>query len=366
MKNNDWLDEWVKSTAIGQGNMRVADWQPFNIWLLEPFVGDFWVDKWLGAIKKINSGKMGLRRLSKTVKPSVWRKELRFLMWSAKIWGYDINQRMEIASFFHQMLCEIFEEDKFGLYSNKPDPKSAYEIMQLPFRQATPELSKELGKLSSSCPAISWSLFTDFYYSNSYDIYGLYDARDFFGKGSALVIKNFGPYVCPELWPESRNYKYNKITVYSIHKKLEGHFDIINHYMGNDNWASKMTHCLAFVDGKEVGSAKELHGIQDYFAELASEQFGRFSDLSFEEVKVKCTETKWYQFKDFFAALGEDWRPPKKALDRFGGKELAKFEFPEYKNEREKTGYFMKIVDPRKELDSKTAQFWRGWRKALR
>src|SRR3989338_11465464 len=115
-----WLDEWIESIAIGQANMNMADWKPLNIWLLEPYYGDLWVEKWLKIANHVETKKINVNNFCYTVVPSLWRKELRFLMWGSKIWNYDQRKRLQLCLFLKKILGEVYERDLFGLNSNKP------------------------------------------------------------------------------------------------------------------------------------------------------------------------------------------------------------------------------------------------------
>ncbi|MFH0971003.1 MAG: hypothetical protein V1835_00400 [Candidatus Micrarchaeota archaeon] len=362
-KSAGWIDEWLKSMAKGQASLQEPDWRPLNIWRLEPYFGDFWIEKWLGAIEKIGREKIPLKVLAHSVMPSVWRKEFRFLMYHAKIWGFAKKERLKLIDFFNEMLLHCYKTDPYGLKSNKPHSEEQLdEIFRMHFRKTSPQLTKEVVRLSSSCPALSWSLYTDFYYAGAFEQFGVYDAGKKFGKGAALIVKKFGPYLCTELWPESRRFRYNNVMVYSIYRNVRGYFDIINHFISSENLAEKLTHFIVLADGKEIADSDELHKIQMQIAEYAAEQFENVSNLSFEEQKIYCAEAKWHQFKDFFALLHEGWKPPEEFYERVKGKELLKSPTPKFESKEEAKRFWINLFDPRRELRKEEADCWKNWR----
>jgi hypothetical protein len=186
-------------------------------------------------------------------------------------------------------------------------------------------------------------------------MFGLYDESARYGKNSSLVVKKFGKFKCAELWRESAGFARDEIVVACVYEGLRGHFDVINHFISTDAMAGKMKRAVVFVDGREIDDAAELKEIQLEIAERAAQQFARLEALGFEEVKRKCVEAKWFQFKDFFAALGEDWRPPREAFERLEGRELDFYDFPRAETRGEKLAFWRRVTDPRIELDAREA-----------
>ena len=367
MAREPWLDEWLESVAEGQANMNPSDWQPFNVWKFEPFFGDEWVDLWLWAALEAEKGKVDFKALAHSVVLSLWRKEFRFLMRSAKIWGYSKADMMKLARFLKKLLETAATGDYYGLrYNFAHSAKEVKAILDLPLVEPYPALSSAVGLLSASCPALSWGLYTDFYYSNSYELFGLYDASAKFGKGSSLMVKKFGPFRCPGLWPQTKNFQNNNLTVYAVYKDLQGHFDIINHFVSKDSMPRKLTHFLVVADGKMVESESDLLRLAEYFSRAAAVQWKRTSSLSFEQAKKKTLEAKYYQYNEFFSLLGRDWRPSKKVYARIKGRPLAPFEFPNFAGRLAKKAYWKKLIDPRIDLKASEKTRWANWIRSLK
>ncbi len=359
---SDWLGQWVRSAALGQAAMSPGDWRPFNVWAFEPLIGDAWIRLWLETMRQAEEQDVDLKTLADLVVPSLWRKELRFLSYDAKVWGYGKKDRLRLAGFFKRMLDEVYDADPFGLSSNLPKsypPVTVFENAD--WQKADPESARQVGRISSSCPSLSWSLFTDFYYSNSYELMGLFPAPSF-GKDALLMVKQFGPYRCPGLWPKTRAYQYDQILIGAIYKNLSGRFDIINHFITSDSLPRKMTHFAVLADGKPVSDLRALDHLQHTLAAYAKEQFPVLDGLPFEALKKKGAQIKFHQFKAVFDALKIDWKPPKDLLSCLEGvSAYPDVHLPSAASFESRVKQWEALLDPRIDFRATQRKRWDEW-----
>ncbi|HLD76052.1 MAG TPA: hypothetical protein VI874_03465, partial [Candidatus Norongarragalinales archaeon] len=227
-------------------------------------------------------------------------------------------------------------------------------------QKADSKPARLVGRISSSCPSLSWSLFTDFYYSNAYELMGLFPASGF-EKGSVLMVKQFGPYRCPKLWPHTRKYVYNQILVGAVYKGLSGRFDIINHFLTKDSLAEKMTHFAVLADGKPVQELQELEKIQQTLAGYAKEQFPVLDQLPFESLKQKGAEIKFHQFKAVFDALKIRWTPSKETFSRMKNIAFPDVRLPSGTTFDARVKQWETLLDPRIDFDASERRRWNGW-----
>ncbi len=340
--------------------MNPGDWK-FHPWQLEPLFGDAWVERWLEVIRRVEEKEPDLKTLADLVVPSLWRKELRFLSYNAKIWGYDKDTRLELARFFKRVLDEVYSVDQFGLQSNLAKNYPAVQSFRnADWQKADRTSSRQIGRISSSCPALAWSLFTDFYYSNAYDMMGLYPAPSF-GKNARLMVKQFGPFRCPDLWPQTKKYEYNQILVGAVYQGLTGRFDIINHFITKDSLADKLTHFSVLVDGKPTCEPQALDEIQRTMAGHAAAQFSKLNRLEGDALNRKAAHIKFHQFKEVFSALKMSWKPPQDVLDRMAGESYPNVRLPSSSSFATRVREWKQIVDPRIEFNPTRQRYWKKW-----
>ncbi len=348
VKYGKWLDEWMDSLAPAVSAMDSSTWGPFDQLRLFPYYGDLWVEKLLQAKREAERKGISLKQLAKAfLGPLAVRIELMFTAFDLKATGMNETEKgVEVIEFLNDILKEICIDDVYGLKSSRIHTKKELEEIEkkIKWKKADLESAREVGRLINSGSELSWSFYSDYLYENYFENHGPYRMGD-----EILVIRNYRDFKPIELWEEAADYRIKEVNLYTKYRNIEIWFDSINHMFCKGNTARNMCEFAVEINGKFVESNEEIGEASEYLGEIAAEQYTRFSDLPFEQLKRKTVEQRHYNYRKFFLTAGMDWKPTEECLKRVENVELLPEVYPEFKNLEESTKYWRDLFDPREE-----------------
>lgn len=337
----------------GHRLMDPTAWASPNPFLLDPLFEDLWLEKIQELRRVVVAKKINYQTLAESISgPACVRKEFRWALWGMKLLDLPVEKRVDCISFYRDILAVKAPSDIFNLHQALwHSPEEIGKICrETPWQKITPESKRVVGQISANCPPLAWGLFTDFFYHRAYEVYGLYSGlqkyQPKFDKDSVLVIRQFGPFSAPELWPHTKNYPAFQIVVKAIYNDIQVDFDYINHFTTLDNLPEKLSWFCVEVNGQPVDSLDKLRAINQEIMECAVEQDSYLKRLNKEEQKRHTLLAKFYSLKELFAVAGLSWKPDQSILDRVTNQPLLKIDFSQFKNIDEVESFWRELFDP--------------------
>ncbi len=353
MKDVVWVDELLQSLIKGHRLMDPTAWAPPNPFLLTPLYIDLWIEKILAVKKCVDDGQITLRELADALPgPACIRKELRWVMWGGKLHGWETERILEVITFYRDILLIRSPKDPFNLSHAlwHSDEDIANVLINTKWEKSDTPSKRIIGQLNGNCPPLAWGLFTDFFYHRAYEIYGLYNRLDRFDNrldsDQVLIIRQFGPFAVPELWPNSVKYFNKTIVIKCIYDNIHCDFDYINHFTTDDSLAQKLRFWSVEVDGRPITNLLELKQLNESIVNSAVEQDGYLKKLTAEELKIHTLRSEYYSLKEFFSIAGVDWQPDNKTIERVANKPLLSVSFNKLTNITEAESFWKEVFDP--------------------
>jgi len=324
MKNNSYVDEWLDSAINAWERFAGTKVEPFNAFGFHTLYADLHVKRLLEAIKRAEKLKLDPKALAKTfISPHTPRYETAFLMFDAKTAGITKEDRMLLIGFFNEILKNLCVDDRFARYSNQKHTNQEIErIVKETDWIKDKQIYKEVASLSMACMELMWALWTDIFPHNGYDIAGPYDVSKYFIGKNILLIKDFFGFKPTEIWPDTKEYKFDSIRILTVLKDTKCELDLLGHLTCDKNLTDATTHFAVIVNDESLTSLEQLINLREYVEGIAVEQYKKYEKLSFEEKKKKYLWQRDYQFKNFFKAVGMDWKPTKEEYDRVRDKKI--------------------------------------------
>lgn len=353
MKHPSWVAKLVQSLVKGHRLMDPSAWAPPNPFLLDPLFTDLWFVKILECKKRAAEKGLSFSALAQSIMgPACVRKEFRYALWGAKLREWPFEKTMEIINFYNNILASKAPSDPFAMqhaywHSEEDLRAMATETKWIP---ADAAMKKIVGRLSANCPPITWGLHTDFFYHRAYELFGLYrginkyDAR--FAEKDVVVIRQYGPFRAPEIWPHTSAFPIDRVTLSCVYDNLHGDFDYINHFTTTDNIPEKLKYVSIEVDGRVVEDLRTLEQVNRDIIAMAVEQDRYLKQLDGEGQKRLTVLSKYYALKELFALVDMPWYPEKAVFERWSNKPLLDISFSQLGSIEEKEAFWTELFDP--------------------
>lgn len=348
-----WVEELLESLVKGHRLMDPTAWASPNPFLLDPLFEDLWLKKIEQLKNLVEEKKIDFKTLAGFIQgPACIRKEFRWALWGMKLFDWPVEKRLEIINFYKNILATKAPADIFNihqaLWHSEEEINSI--VKKENWQMADQESKRVIGQLSANCPPLAWGLFTDFFYHRAYEIYGLYKNvekyQPKFSPNSVLVIRQFGPFNVPELWPHSKDYPAYQIIIKTIYNNIQADFDYINHFTTPDNLLEKLTWFSVEVNGKVVDNITELKAVNQIIMNCAVEQDSYLNKLDEEGKKRHTMMAKYYSLKELFTNLGLSWGPEEQVFERIKNRPLLKINFSKFKNQADVESFWRELFDP--------------------
>lgn len=353
MQSGTWTEELLTSLVKGHRLMDPTAWAPPNPFLLDPLFEDLWLKKIQQLQERTQEKRISFNTLANTIMgPACIRKEFRWALWGMKLLGWPTEQRLDIIRFYRDILTARAQRDPFNLREAlwHSEEEVISIVQDTPWIVADADTKKLVGKLSANCPPLAWALHTDFFYHRAYEVYGLYKDLDRhnpkFSKSDMLMIRQYGPFQVPELWPHTTSFPVDRITIKGIYDNLHCDFDYINHFTTADNIPEKLKYWSVEVDGRAIHESTELKRINEQIVQMVLTQATEYKKLDAEGLKRLTVLSKYYALKELFDFASMPWYPEPEVFDRFVNKELLSIRFTEFKDETDKDAFWRELFDP--------------------
>ncbi|MBU0467148.1 MAG: hypothetical protein KJ718_05925 [Nanoarchaeota archaeon] len=203
---------------------------------------------------------------------------------------------------------------------------------------------KKVAFLNAMGNNLAYTLFYDTFVTGGFYIHGAYDARDIFGEGAVLVVRDYHDLNPTEIWPDLEM-PFSEMKIFVVYKDLYFKLDFMNHPITIDTVSDKLIAYKVFIDDKEIkiDSVDEVIGV---LSRLASNQSKKINSLSDLDKVRKAAEISYYLFRNLGKYIGDDWEPPKmieETIDKFGEKFIEEFRYKEIPDMR----HWRRLFDPR-------------------
>ncbi|MFH0971002.1 MAG: hypothetical protein V1835_00395, partial [Candidatus Micrarchaeota archaeon] len=312
----DWMGKWLNSLVRGMGAMDEATWSPFDIFRFNPYYSDLAVTRMGEAASKLEEKNPDLGKLAKHLNsPQVTRVEMYLAATDLKASGMNREKiGPRIFEFYNRVLHVQCKRDYYGENSSyvHSDEELRELVEKVPWEKGSFENGREIGRLINSLSELSWSLYSDYFYPRSYKNLGPY-AVNLAGR-KTLIVREYTDCKPIEIWGESRLNPAKHVKILTAYNPAAGiGMDWIEHIYAKKNLPRNLTHFAIWADGKWLGMDDAIE-LRHKFEECAAEQFERFSNLPYEEVKKKLITFRYYELKEFYTELGMEWRPTKEML----------------------------------------------------
>ncbi len=329
-----WIDEFAKSIHNSVINVIPASWSTPDCFKLVSYLNGSFLQKIHQAITIIKEKNYSKKEIAKsfscpsTLRWTLWLFALEYQHTQSK----NKVQFKEIMEFFVGILNHIMQEDVFSYRSNiAHNSKEIEEILETtPWIAASPQITREVGKLYTSSTALAFSLYKDFFPQDSHEVYGPYTAETKFGENTILIIKHFPKIHPDELWPEL-NYRYKDIKIFQIIKDVKFRCDMVGMHTIYEGDIINNTLMLAvMINGKFI-TINEIKSTSQEVAQIATNQFQVYDSMSLDQIKEKLLEWECYQFFNFFKLAGMNWKPTKEMLEAIKDKKVGdRYELEEF------------------------------------
>src|SRR3989344_686767 len=325
-----WMGEWLSALSIGMGAMDEATWAPFDIFRLFPYFSDLAIERAKDAYDRIEERKVAPISLAKKLNsPQVTRIEAYLGAFELKASGlHKSGIGPQLYGLYDRILRSQCQRDFYGVNSSYVHTnKELGELAQkTPWQNGTPEHGREIGRLINSLSQLSWSLYSDYFYPNSYKNLGPYTVN-LEGK-KTLIVREYTDCKPVDLWPESRRNPVKHVKILTAYNPRVGiGMDWIEHIYSKGSLPQNLSHFAIWADGKWI-PMEEAVELRRKLEQIAGEQFERFSNLGFEEIKKKLLDARYFELRGFYSELGMDWKPSSEMLERVGGKPLLPTQYP--------------------------------------
>ncbi|MDE1865877.1 MAG: hypothetical protein KGH94_04550 [Candidatus Micrarchaeota archaeon] len=348
-----WVDNFLDAWEAVE---KTVDWRtakPFTVDALDPYYYDLVIDRILSALD--SDAVRGADPRSIFAGPANVRNQMVVILFYSKFYRIPSRDRMRIAEFYRKVLESYSPKDPFTCKGTNKIYSDA-EVFGLArargWSGATPESSRELGKLLVSLASLAYSLYTDATPSLCGEFHGPYDVSERFGRGHTLIVRDYFNLRPHELWRHVKDYRLGSVKIYSIYKDVRIRHDFYGNFVADRNLVDNLAFYKVFMNGRPVGRLGGIKEAREYLAQLTLDQSNRLGRMSLEQMKRKFMETEMLQYKRLFELSGVRPGPTKEMVGRIKNRKLLKG-FGVWGQDRILTGkdikYFREIMDPRTE-----------------
>ena len=341
----EWIDDFIDAYFAATGTMDFATLQPFSNLQFHPLFAREWC-VWLEeTIQAMEEEELSASEAHKLITgPSEAGDQLFFTLLDLKSGCLPLARRKSIAVWLNSLILPWRESDSYGTKSNMVHRQSEVDalVSELPFQAGTPDLARVLGRVVNAGYALTDGLYSDMYMGNAFEYRGPYYSKHL-KKNQILVVKHFQNLMPLELWPQSRGFPADEITIYCVYENVGFSVDAISCHSvykgdpikGLKKWAVK-------ADGDFISKTNHLLDLERKLGIASEEQWARVMGLNFEELKQRGLEWRCYVFKKLRKKLGLDWRPSKKMCDAVKGKAFADEKYWNFPRQAAKRKEYMK------------------------
>ncbi len=192
----------------------------------------------------------------------------------------------------------------------------AQKVCQATHWTHDPALIRSCFKVSASIKALIWSLYFYGWDDVGYQHHGPYPVTLADGTKALLVVSDFFNIRPVELWPETKEFDYPNAKLLVLYKPMSAiNIDIFDHPSVRGALTEAASAVYLEVGGKEIISTKMAGGVCGKILHQVARQHELLNSMTHRQVTWKFVESRYYAFRKWRAAFGQDWRPPKLILD---------------------------------------------------
>ena len=333
---------------------------PFWDYDFGPIYGDLWIKKMLKACRAAKDKGLTPKQIAGFFQNiAVPRKELIYSLVDLKVGNIPMEERVFFVNFWWDVVKEMSVEDSMVEHSNiVHTPEQIKQFLNnLSWEKADLQKARQIGNLAMSLNSLAYGLYTDIFAHNSMENFGAYNVSEFFGSKHILVIKQWANLKPVELFPEFKDFPFEKLNIFAVYKNIDYTVDIYTHQIYSGNAAQSLVQYSVLIDGKKVlNDESELKNLNAFLGKLATDHYVQMQKRGFEEAKKNWVMSRNYQFKDFFKAVGMDWQD-QEMIKRVQGKQLTKTDFWDFEKYPKDVlfAFWKKCFDPR--LDTYYSQW---------
>ncbi len=354
-QHNDWIHASTHSLAEALLTMDLRTIQPLDCVALHHMYAREWVNYCTCIMQTAKKKKISFETLAKLFpNPSAISIQILYMMLSFKSARIRKKQRLSTIAFFLTILSRQRKKDIF-VNSGKNITHSTREIQlllkKIPFKPATPEIARQLGRIYLGGSHLVNGLYTDLYTDFGIEVSGPYDASKKLGKNHTLVIKELMHLQPRELFSLASKNPAHTIQVYSIYQNVKTKIDPAScHFTYKGNPINGLKYWALLVNGKPITSMKKIELLEKKLSQQAVKQWELLQSLSFEQVKHTMLMQRCYLFKGVCDYLGLEWQPTRAMVQAIKGKKLPKIVQHIPKEMKKQRTYWIRLLDPRTEF----------------
>ena len=360
------LDKLLRVYCEGIYAMDPKTALPFWDYNFGPIYGDLWIKKMLKAIKIAQEKKLSSRQISNYFENvAVPRKEIIYSLVDLKVGKIKKGDRISFVNFWWNIVKEKCLRDCLVEKSNIVHSETEIKnfLKTLKWEKSNPKKARQVGNIAMNLNSLAYGLYTDIFAHNSMENFGAYNiSRYFAGKKHIMVIKQWANLRPKELYPEFKNFRFDKLNIFAIYKNIDYTVDIYTHQVYSGNTATSLVQYAVLIDNKYfLNETKKIEELNEYLGKIVVNHFQKIQKRGFEEAKKIWILSRNYQFKNFFKAVGLDWHD-KEMLERVKNKPLLKTDYWDFDKYPKKIlfKFWKKCFDPR--LDT----YYDRWRNILK
>lgn len=206
------------------------------------------------------------------------------------------------------------------------------------------EEKKKVAFLNVMGNNLAYTLYYDVFMTGGVYLHGAYEARDTFGDGAVLVVRDYHDLNPVELWPDLEM-SFNKMKIFVVYKNLDYKLNFMNHPVTVDTIADKLIAYKIFIDDKEI-KIDGVDEVLEVLSKTASSQSKKINALPNLDKVRKGAEIAFYLFRNLRERMGDDWKPPKmveETIQKFGEKFIEEFRYKKIPDVK----HWRRIFDPR-------------------
>lgn len=196
-------------------------------------------------------------------------------------------------------------------------PEDAVQLAETAHRTEDRDLAAAAFGLSGAAQSLVWSMHFYGWTDISFVIHGPYRVTTADGTAATLVVRDFFDLQPAPLWPELPAPPCGTIRLATLHDDSDTFgIDIFNHLTHRNALLSSTKAVLLTVDDRELTSAEDALALRGALIALVRRQKQIVDALGERELATKFVESRYYAFRNWRAALGDDWRPPAEVYQR--------------------------------------------------
>ncbi|MFA5992912.1 MAG: hypothetical protein WC796_04360 [Candidatus Pacearchaeota archaeon] len=238
---------------------------------------------------------------------------------------------------------DVYNLDGKNLLINEEKIKEIAQTTYWDFPQDDNE-KKQIAILTIAANNLSYTLFYDIFMTGGFYLHGPYNVKQFFGKNTIMIIRDYHNLNPKELWPELEM-SFKTIKIYAIYKNLNIKLNFVNHPITNDTIGDKLVAYKVYIDNKP-SSLSKIEETISILNNIATSQAKKINSLADLDKVRKGAEIAFYQFKKLREYMGDNWRPPiiiENTIQKFGDEFIKKFKY----KEKPSMEHWKKLFDPR-------------------